>query len=165
MSINIWSLPAIKVSAIMLITSLLLIWVAAAHAYDGDIILGVWHDEEKDARIEIFRCGDKYCGKVVWINKPLYSADEDGGRAGKPRMDQNNPDPSLRSRPILGLQIMSGFVYAGDNRWSGGRLYDPKSGKTYSGKMTLVSKDRLDLRGYVLFSIFGRTSAWTRAGH
>ena len=85
-----------------------------------------------------------------------------GTKAGLPRMDDNNPNPDLRSHPIIGLQIMSGFEYAGGYSWGGGKLYDPKSGMTYSGKMTLVSSDRLELRGYVIFSLFGRTSSWTR---
>jgi uncharacterized protein (DUF2147 family) len=57
---------------------------------------------------------------------------------------------------------MSGFEYAEGYSWVGGKLYDPKSGMTYSGKMTLVSSDRLELRGYVIFSLFGRTSSWSR---
>jgi uncharacterized protein (DUF2147 family) len=154
-----------KVSAIMLITSLLLIWVAAANAVEGDIILGTWDNEEKDAKIEIFKCAEKYCGKIVWINKPVYEANEDAARTGLPRTDDENPNPVFRNRPIVGLEIMSGFDYAGRYQWAGGTVYDPKSGYTYRGKMTLVSKNRLDLRGYVLFSFFGRTSAWTRAGH
>lgn len=144
------------------IVCILLMFASFAHAAGEDRILGIWNNEEKDARIEIFRCGDKYCGKIAWITKPLYSADEDRAKAGLPRTDENNPDPDLRSLPIIGLQIMSGFEYAGNNSWTGGKLYDPKTGRTYSGKMTLVSGDRLQLRGYVIFSLFGRSSGWTR---
>ena len=165
MSINDLTRTGMLSSVITLITSVLLICVAAAQASDSDMILGIWDDEEKDARIEIFRCGDKYCGKIIWIKEPVYEANEDAVRTGMPRTDDNNPNTLFRNRPIVGLLIMSGFNYAGRYQWAGGTVYDPKSGSTYRGKMTLVSKDRLDLRGYVLFSFFGRTSGWTRTGH
>ncbi|HTZ17890.1 MAG TPA: DUF2147 domain-containing protein [Dissulfurispiraceae bacterium] len=144
---------------------LLLFWVAAVYATEGDIILGTWDNEEKDAKIEIFKCAEKYCGRIVWTGKPVYEVHEDAARAGMPRVDDKNPNPAFRDRPIVGLQIMSGFEYAGKYQWSGGTLYDPKSGNTYRGRMILVAGDRLDLRGYVIFSFFGRTSVWTRTGH
>ena len=144
------------------IACIVLTFASSAHAAGENRILGIWNDEENDAQIEIFRCGGKYCGKITWINKPFYSADEERSKAGLPRTDDNNPNPDLRSHPIIGLQIMSGFEYAGGYSWGGGKLYDPKSGMTYSGKMTLVSSDRLELRGYVIFPLFGRTSSWTR---
>jgi uncharacterized protein (DUF2147 family) len=155
----------LKSSAIAALACLLLLWIATAHAVEGDIILGIWDNEEKDAQIEIFKCGKKYCGKIVWINKPVYEANENTSRVGLPRTDDKNLNPVFRDRPIIGLQIMSGFEYAGKYQWIGGTVYDPKSGKTYSGKMTLASRDRLDLRGYLIFSFFGRTSSWTRSGH
>ena len=149
---------------ICIIAAALCIQFISAAALDSgqDAIVGIWNNEEKDARIEIFRCDNKYCGKIVWISKPVYSPDEDAAKAGMQRADDKNPNPELRGRRIIGLQIMSGFDYKGNQRWAGGRLYDPKTGKTYSGRMTLTSIDRLELKGYVVFSFFGRTSVWTR---
>ena len=57
---------------------------------------------------------------------------------------------------------MNDFAFAGKTVWKGGTVYDPKSGKTYSGKMTLVSPNKLDMRGFVGISLFGRTTTWTR---
>ncbi len=57
---------------------------------------------------------------------------------------------------------MTDFTYVGGNAYTGGRLYDPEKGKTYSGKITLVSPKQLDLRGYIGISLIGRTSKWTR---
>ena len=79
-----------------------------------------------------------------------------------PVVDLNNPNPDLRNRRILGLVIMHGFRYAGDSEWKGGDLYDPKTGHTYKGKMSLVLRNTLELRGYVLIPLFGRTTSWTR---
>jgi uncharacterized protein (DUF2147 family) len=79
-----------------------------------------------------------------------------------PAVDVNNPNPDLRNRQIIGLIIMHGFHYEGDNEWEGGELYDPKTGHTYKGKMSLLLPNTLELRGYVLIPLFGRTTSWTR---
>ncbi len=134
---------------------------AICHA-DGDDILGVWNNQEKDAKIEIFKCGDKYCGKIISLREPNYPSGSTEGMPGSPRHDNNNPDSAKRSRPIIGLQIMNGFVFAGDGIWKGGTVYDPKSGNTYRGKMRLVAPDELDLRGFVGIPLFGRSTKWSR---
>jgi uncharacterized protein (DUF2147 family) len=126
-------------------------------------IVGVWYNQEKDAKIQIDKCGDKYCGKIVWIKEPNYPQGSKEGTPGTPKLDNNNPDPALRSRPRLGLEIMQDFQYAGDNLWKDGKVYDPKNGKTYSGKITMVSPTELDLRGFVGVSLFGRTAKWSKA--
>ncbi len=134
-------------------------WAASA-----DDVLGTWFNEEKDSQIEIMRCGERYCGKVVWLREPNYPQGSQDGVPGTPKLDHNNPEPALRNQPIIGLQIVHDFVFGGDDRWKDGRVYDPKNGKTYRGKMTLVAPDRLDLRGYIGISLIGRTTTWTRAG-
>ncbi|HXY53993.1 MAG TPA: DUF2147 domain-containing protein [Nitrospirota bacterium] len=132
------------------------------YAAGADDILGVWNNEEKDAKIEIFKCGEKYCGKIVWLKEPNYLEGSNEGPPGAPRLDRNNPDPTQRARPVMGLRIMHDFAYTGDRLWKGGKVYDPKNGKTYSGKMTLVSPGQLNLRGFIGISIIGRTAVWTR---
>ena len=52
--------------------------------------------------------------------------------------------------------------YHADDEWDDGEIYDPKSGNTYRGTINMVSKNRLNLRGYVGISWFGRTSHWAR---
>jgi len=143
---------------------LLFILSAAATSYaaQGDDILGVWNNEEKDGKIEIFKCSEKYCGKIVWAKEPNYPAGSTEGTPGTPRLDHHNPDAAKRSRPILGLQIVNDFIFAGKDVWKGGTVYDPKSGNTYRGKMTLVSPNALDLRGFIGIPLFGRTTTWTR---
>ncbi len=135
---------------------------AASFAVDPAQVLGVWNTEDKKAKVEIYPCGDKYCGKIVWLKDPNYEPGSKEGTPGTPKIDFRNPDPSLRSRPILGMPFMTNFAFDGDRTWTGGRLYDPEKGKTYSGKITLVSPERLDLRGYIGISLLGRTSQWTR---
>jgi uncharacterized protein (DUF2147 family) len=121
-----------------------------------DAVLGTWYNGSKESRIEIYKCGEKYCGKIAWLKEPNY---EDG----KPKVDKNNPDAKLKSRPIMGMVLMKDFEYDAKNVWDDGEIYDPKSGKTYSCKMTLTDPDRLEVRGYIGISLIGRTDNWTRA--
>ena len=147
---------------VLLFAALIPVTGVPALAADGDAILGVWNNQEKDAKIEIYKCGGEYCGKVVRLKEPNYPEGSNEGTPGTPRLDHNNPDPNLKKTPIIGLEIMRGFSYAGGSKWTGGTVYDPKNGKTYRGKMTLVSPNQLSLRGFVGIPLFGRTATWTR---
>jgi uncharacterized protein (DUF2147 family) len=80
---------------------------------------------------------------------------------GKPKLDKNNPNTSLSQNPILGLVILKDFVFS-DNIWEGGSIYDPKTGKTYSCKISPQGPDKINVRGFVGFSMLGRTESWTR---
>ncbi len=68
----------------------------------------------------------------------------------------------MRNRPLIGLEILSGFEYAGDGRWTGGTIYDPDNGKTYRCKLRFVDRDTLEVRGYIGISLIGRTEVWKR---
>ncbi|PRY12373.1 uncharacterized protein (DUF2147 family) [Pontibacter ummariensis] len=116
--------------------------------------LGIWTNEEGKARFEIYKCGDKLCGKIVSLKEPL--------RNGKPKMDDNNPDKKLRSRKLQGLEFMKGFAYEGANKWDNGTIYDPESGKTYSCYMKMVGKNKMEVKGYIGISLIGRAQNWTR---
>lgn len=151
-----------KRSLFLVFSLIMLLANAPAFAAGPDDILGVWLNQEKDANIEIFRCGEKYCGKVVRLKDPHYPEGSKDGVPGTPKLDHNNPNPELRKAPVIGLQIVHDFAFAGDNRWKGGKVYDPKNGKTYSGKMTLVSPNELHLRGFIGISLIGRTAVWSR---
>ena len=135
-------------------------------AGDGDTILGVWATDPEggggQAHIEISTASGKYSGKIVWLAEPLYTADDEDGELGEPKIDKNNPDPSLQSRPIMGLELMTGFKYDGKETWKKGTIYDPDNGKTYKCKLRLGDDGVLNVRGYIGISVIGRTSRWTR---
>jgi len=115
---------------------------------------GRWLSGDGEGWIVIKLDGDNLIGSIAGSPNT-----KDGD---PPRHDDLNPDPKLRARPLDGLTIMSGFVYDGDGHWSGGRIYDPNSGKTYKCTLTQVDRDTLKLRGYIGISLFGRTDTWTR---
>ena len=149
---------------ILIILIIPVMLLLAAHAFGGgdEDILGSWNTEDGRARIEIFPCDGHYCGKIVWLKQPEYPRDDKQGMGGNPRVDRDNPDPALRGRRLLGLQILAGFTYRGAATWGGGTVYDPESGTTYQSKIRLVSPQRLEIRGYVGIPLFGRTTTWTR---
>jgi len=140
--------------------TVLLMATTAFGAGQSDI-LGSWKTAEGDSLLEFVRCGEKICGKIVWMKEPNYMDSKDGS-VGTTKVDKKNPDPALRNRPILGLLIMQGLTAKGDNRWVNGTCYDPENGKSYTCKMRLASPDRLELRGYIGISLIGRTSVLTR---
>jgi uncharacterized protein (DUF2147 family) len=135
-------------------------------ADDGDTILGLWatdpEGEGGQAHIEITKAGGKYAGNIVWLEEPLYTEDDEDGEVGEPKIDKNNPDDALQSRPIMGLQLMQGFIYDGKGTWKKGTIYDPDNGKTYKCKLRIGDEGELKVRGYIGFSMIGRTSEWTR---
>ena len=144
-----------KIYAILLLT--LISTSGFAKDYKADDILGFWLAESGSGVIEIYKKGDEYLGKLVWI-KDIHE-----GKV-KEKLDENNPDKDKRSRSLIGLVNLKGFEFK-DNEWSGGEIYDPKKGKTYSAFMKLDGKDTLKLRGYVGVSLFGRTTEWSRQKH
>ncbi len=148
---------------LMALLAILVCLSATALAANSDDILGVWLNGDKDAKIQIYKCADKYCGKIVWLKEPNYPPNSKDGIPGTPKLDHNNPDKNLRKTPVMGLVIVRDFSFSGDNLWKNGKVYDPKVGKTYSAKMTLVSPTQLNLRGFIGFSWIGRTDVWTRS--
>ena len=136
---------------------LLGIWAVSrtfAQTADADKILGVWLSEDKTGKIDIYKAGNKYFGKLIW-GKTMYEVD---GITSK--KDVKNKNERLRSRELKNLVMLTEFVYH-DGVWDGGEIYDPYSGKTYD--CTLKLKDgKLNIRGYVGVSLFGRTTVWER---
>ncbi len=143
----------------LLVVCLLLISPAGVSAQNinaPDAIAGTWKTGSGKGHIKIYKEGNRYFGQVVWLQEPLDP------ETGKARLDKNNPDKALKSRPILGLIILRGFEHAGKNVWENGKIYDPEKGKDYSCVLTLTDPERLEVRGYIGISLLGRTEVWTR---
>jgi uncharacterized protein (DUF2147 family) len=116
--------------------------------------VGVWTNQEKEAKFEIYKCGEKLCGKIIWLREP--------NRDGKPKTDINNPNKKFQSQPLIGLVFLKGFEYDEDNTWEDGTIYDPKTGKTYSSFMKMMSKDQIEVKGFIGISLIGRSQIWSR---
>lgn len=116
--------------------------------------IGVWLTADGGAKVEIYANPTKLEGKIIWLKEPL---DKDGA----PKKDTKNKDAKLQSRPIMGMVFLTGFEKKG-GEWTGGEIYDAKSGKTYTARLVPEGTDKLKVNGYVIFTWAGRTDMWTR---
>jgi uncharacterized protein (DUF2147 family) len=142
----------------ILIVSLVILFALKGAAQKAESIVGTWWNDKKTSKIEIKQENGTFTGTVVYITPEKYVN-------GEPEKDFNNPDPKLKSRSRLGMQILSGLKFkAADNNWQNGRIYDPDNGKTYDC-YSWFDKDpnTLYLKGYVVgIKILGRSTTWTR---
>ncbi|MDB5698468.1 MAG: hypothetical protein JWN69_1272 [Alphaproteobacteria bacterium] len=124
--------------------------VIATPALSAPDVKGDWVTQDRSAIVTIAPCGKSLCGTIAkaLIIKP-----------GHPQSDVHNPDPRLRARKLIGLQILSGFAPGGD-RWAGGRIYDPESGKSYRSLLRLNPDQSLKVSGCIAF--FCQSQRWTR---
>ena len=121
-----------------------------------DAIVGKWLNASGEGQILVYKTGNTYAGKLVWLK-------EVNNRDGQIKRDEKNPKSALKNRPLLGIQLLQNFVYQKDGVWEEGSIYDPKTGKTYSCTISMISSDKLSVRGYVGISLLGRTETWQRA--
>jgi len=119
--------------------------VISLTAYSQDIF-GTWITEAGDGNVEIYENNGKVFGKIVWLKK------------GADTRDTHNPDAKLRDRKLIGVNLLSGLTKKGD-KYEGGKIYDPKSGKTYKCAIWLDGKE-LKVRG--ILGIFHSTQTWKR---
>ena len=139
------------------ILTLLLIVSSSTIFAQADKILGTWLNEPKDAKIEVYKKGSEYFGKIIWLKN---NVNDDGT---SPKIDSKNEDESLRSRTIVGINILKDLEWdEDDNEWDDGEIYDPRSGSTYSLYAKLEDSNTLFLKGYIGFSLIGRSTTWTR---
>lgn len=125
--------------------------VLASQAIAADPpIAGNWITADRSAVVRIAPCGAKLCGTVVQVL---------ARGANVPSNDANNPNAALRSRPLIGVQVLNGFTARG-SEWVGGTAYDPKSGNSYRSTLALAAGGRLKVTGCVL--IVCRSQLWTR---
>lgn len=121
-------------------------WLFSTQVYAQ--IEGRWLTQDQKGIIEITRRGDLWFGKIV------------GGAPVGDGLDHKNPDHSLRTQTILGLEVIKNLKKDGDE-WSGGSVYDPLSGNSYQAKAWLED-GHLHLKGYIGLPLFGRSEVWTR---
>ena len=104
------------------VLALALLFSLPAAAQD---VTGVWSTVDGESHVKIEPCGNKFCGKIIWLKEPLTEK-----KIAK--TDIKNENVSLRGQPIEGLEILKGFIQEKKNEWDDGTIYNPKDGKTYS---------------------------------
>ena len=128
----------------MILTMALALFSLAGYS---QTIIGKWLTEAGDAKVEIYEANGKVNGKIVWLEK------------GPDTKDTHNTDEKMRSRKLMGVNILSGLTKKSE-KWEGGRIYNPKNGKNYKCSIWLDG-DKLKVRGYL--GVFYETQTWKKA--
>lgn len=127
--------------------SLAALFVAAATAAQADP-RGVWLAQD-GAHVRVSNCGEALCATVV---APRPGVDPD---TGAPWTDRHNPDPALRDRSIVGVQVLYDMAPDGPGRWSG-TLYNSDDGHTYSGHLLELNERTIRIEGCALVICGGK---------
>jgi uncharacterized protein (DUF2147 family) len=139
------------------IAALLAVLLAAPSAQAQGVSepAGIWQTQAGDARVKISKCGGGICGVIVSLREPIDPA------TGRPQVNNKNPNPALKSRPIVGLPLFSGMRPVGPGKWSG-PIYNADDGGTYASSVAVAGADTLRVEGCVGALCGGET--WTRVG-
>jgi len=116
---------------------------------------GVWMPEDEESKVEIFPCGEAMCGRVAWLHDEY---DEDGNLL----TDIYNPNPALRSAPVLGLVIMTDITPTEEEDVWQGRVYNPQDGRTYDFWLTVKSESKITIEGCGLYNLICQKHTWDR---
>ena len=116
---------------------------------------GIWLTQAGDARVRVSKCGAGICGVVVGLKDPIDPA------TGKPQVDDKNPNPALKKRPMIGLPLFGGMHPTGPSKWSG-TIYNADDGSTYASSISVTGPDTLRVEGCVGALCGGEN--WKRVG-
>lgn len=117
-------------------------------------LVGIWFTEDRDGAIEIYPCGEEFCGRIYWLKEET---------PGKKLIDDKNPDPQKRGRPLCRMEFMGGFHLDEEGHYTDGWIYSPVHGAVFDAEITVVDRDTLDLRGFVVSPLLGESQVWKRA--
>jgi len=145
-----------RLAGVLVMTVVAWLPVAGQAATPQDAIVGTWLTDDGASKVDVSATksadgSSVYSGKVTWLKEPT--------RDGQPLRDANNADTGLRERPILGIEILSGFK-ATAGGWSGGTVYSPRAGKSFPADLSIAPDGRLQLK--VKAGIMSKTDYWTR---
>jgi uncharacterized protein (DUF2147 family) len=126
-----------------------------AEKYGEVALVGTWLKDDNAFKVRIEKQSDRFYGKMIWVERNHWAD-------GSPKKDHLNPDPKLRARSYIGIPVVLGLKYDGDDTWNDGKIYDPESGKTYDCRITLVNRNRAEIRAYIGFPWIGKSLFFNR---
>ncbi|WP_018614399.1 DUF2147 domain-containing protein [Segetibacter koreensis] len=126
-----------------------------------DAIVGKWEAvPQKNVIVEVYKDQSEYKARVVWFND-----NDDKTKPMNVRQDDNNVDPSLRKRRILGLQVLNNMIYnSKNNKWENGKIYDAKSGRTWNSSAWITNNNTLQVRGFWHLEFIGQNMTFKKIG-
>ena len=123
-----------------------------------DDVLGKWISTDKSVAVQVYRQRNDFKAKVIWFDERLGS-----GTPMNSRHDTHNPDEKLRTRKVIGMDILNGLNFNSANqRWESGKIYDASSGRTWDALGEINSEGKLCVRGFWKFSWIGKSLYFTR---
>ena len=136
-----------------------LIYVAITNAQSSpDAIIGKWMTVQNNLEVEVYKQSENYKAKILWFND-----NDDKSRPLRSRLDDKNPDRSLRSRKWLGMEVLKDLRYNSQNRqWEDGKIYDAKNGKEWDAVARITEGNFLKVKGYWLLKFFSQTLTFKR---
>jgi uncharacterized protein (DUF2147 family) len=144
----------------IMMVSLVILFVINLFSFTGNEIVGKWLTENGKSIIKIEKIDDSFQGKIIWLKEPIYPKDDKN--AGKEKMDIHNPDKNKRTNKLVGLKLLWGFHFKKD-KWIGGKIYDPESGKTYFCKIQMDKSGNLKIKGSIdKWGMIGRSTVWEK---
>lgn len=142
---------------LFLTTMMLLVFTLSFAQQPADKIIGQWESIDGDVKLkfDIFKQDGHYFGKLLWASNMF----EPDGKT--PKKDFKNPDKKLRNRSRQNIINITNLDYK-DGEYTGGKLYNPSDGDTYSLKAKLKTENELHFRGYLGISLLGKTMKFKR---
>lgn len=124
----------------------------------ANAIVGKWMSTDDNLMVEVYKQGNEYKAKLLWFD----DTDDKSNPVDK-RLDTKNPDKALRSRKLVGINVLWSLHYKEDDEeWQDGTIYDSSSGKKWDAKAWLTKNGLLKVRGYWNFSLFGENMSFKR---
>ena len=119
----------------------------------ADAIVGTYLKADGKSKVEFFKVGETYSGKVVWLKEP-------NDDKGTPKKDPKNPDKSLRERPLMGMVTITGLKYEGEGKYGEGKAYRPAEGDEVKFKVKLNGDGTINVTGSKYG--FSKTETWKK---
>jgi uncharacterized protein (DUF2147 family) len=148
-----------KILLTLILTALFANAIAASSSHNYTGITGYWQSNDDkthlpSAAMYIWRYNGVYYSKIAKIY-PIGT--------NNPKDVCKKCEGAKHNQRIQGMTVMYGMHHTGANEYSGGKILDPRTGNIYHCKLTLMPSGlRLKVRGYIGFSLFGRSQVWQR---
>jgi uncharacterized protein (DUF2147 family) len=108
---------------------------------------GLWLAQD-GAKVRVSSCGKALCGKIAVAKSPTNPD------TGRPWTDKDNPDPRLRKRPLVGVEVFISMMPDGPGKWTG-RLYNTNGGQSVPGHIIELGPKTIKVEGCAAPSLCG----------
>ena len=126
---------------------------------NADAIIGKWMTIERSLEVEVYKENNNFKAKVIWFKI------EDTTRPMNTRTDDKNPNPALRTRKWLGMEVLRNLKYNAEaNEWQDGIIYDAKHGREWDSVAWINGNGLLKVKGYWIFRWISETLTFKRVG-